>query len=378
MVGNSVRALEDHRARHVDEALDGVVERGAHDRVVERVVDLGQRVGELVEVGDAADDRRQVDDVRAARGRRRAPRRGRAGRRCGPRSSRASTAAPRAGRRRAPRRRDRASSRRTTAAPIVPAPPVTRTRLMWSAVRTRELGRIGEHLRRAEDVPRVHDQAVAPGELGDRRRASGARSRRGWSRRRRRRRPRPRPRRTASGCDVRVVDRDVGQLALEQPDELVRERVALVVGVALEGEPEHRHLAAGERALEAPLDALDEEQRHRLVHPRDGEQHARRVGALLREGEVLAQAGAGGEAGHRDAAAGVIAVDEVDDLEDVRAVLLAVHHQEVGQREVRVAQDVGPDLRQLGLHRRGLHDRRAEDARTGARRARPSPRRRRR
>jgi hypothetical protein len=41
-------------------------------------------------------------------------------------------------------------------------------------------------------------------------------------------------------------------------------------------------------------------------------------------------------------------------------VLLAVHHQQVGQREVGVADDVRPDLRQLGLDRRGLHDRRVE------------------
>ena len=41
---------------------------------------------------------------------------------------------------------------------------------------------------------------------------------------------------------------------------------------------------------------------------------------------------------------------------------LAVHHQQVGQREVRVAQDVRPDLRELGLHGRGLHDRGAEYA----------------
>ena len=40
---------------------------------------------------------------------------------------------------------------------------------------------------------------------------------------------------------VRVVHRHVGQLALEQADELVRERVALVVGVGLEGQPEHGH-----------------------------------------------------------------------------------------------------------------------------------------
>ena len=100
--------------------------------------------------------------------------------------------------------------------------------------------------------------------------------------------------------------------------------------------------------------------------------------ALLGEREVLAQAGAGGQAGLGDAAARVVAVDQVDHLEHVRAVALAVHHQQVGQREVRVAQDVRPDLRQLGLHRRGLDDRRAEDARTARPRPRPSARRRRR
>ena len=95
--------------------------------------------------------------------------------------------------------------------------------------------------------------------------------------------------------DDRVVDRDVGQLALEQPDQLVRERVALVVGVALERQPEHGDLALAQVA-EPALDALDEEQRHALVDARDGEQHAGRVRALLAEREVLAQAGAGGEA----------------------------------------------------------------------------------
>ena len=45
------------------------------------------------------------------------------------------------------------------------------------------------------------------------------------------------------------------------------------------------------------LEPLDEEQRHRLVHARDGQQHARRARALLGEGEVLAQAGARGQPG---------------------------------------------------------------------------------
>ena len=160
---------------------------------------------------------------------------------------------------------------------------------------------------------------------------------------------------------VGVADRDVGQLALEHADELVRQRVALVVGVALEGQAEHRHLAAGQ-APDAALDPLDQEQRHALVDARDGQQHAGGVRALLREREVLAQAGPGRHARHRDAAAGVVVVDQVDDLEHVGPVALAVHHQQVGQRERGVAQDVGPDLGQLRLHGRGLDDRRAEHA----------------
>ncbi len=40
--------------------------RGAIDGVVEAVVDLGERVWELVEVADAADDRGEMDHKRAA------------------------------------------------------------------------------------------------------------------------------------------------------------------------------------------------------------------------------------------------------------------------------------------------------------------------
>ena len=128
---------------------------------------------------------------------------------------------------------------------------------------------------------------------------------------------------------------------------------------ALKARPEHGDLAVRQRA-QATLDPLDQEQRHRLVHARDGEQHPGRVRALLREREVLAQARPGGQAGQGDPAAGVVAVDQVDHVEHVRRVALAVHHQQVRQREVRVAQDVRPDLRELGLHGRRLHDRRFE------------------
>ena len=60
-----LRALEHHRGGHVNEALHVELQRGADDGVVERVVDLRQRVGELVEVGDPTHDRREVDHVRA-------------------------------------------------------------------------------------------------------------------------------------------------------------------------------------------------------------------------------------------------------------------------------------------------------------------------
>src|SRR3712207_8232745 len=49
----------------------------------------------------------------------------------------------------------------------------------------------------------------------------------------------------------------------------VRERVALVVGVGLERQPEHGDLLAAQRP-EPALDALDEEARHRLVDAADG------------------------------------------------------------------------------------------------------------
>ena len=130
-------ALEHHARRHVGEALDALLDRCAEDGVVERVVGLRQRERELVEVRDPADDRGQVDDVRAAADRASRLRRRRAGRRCGSRRPRASSPAPAAGRTRGSRSRDRRSSRRTTAAPIVPAPPVTRTRLTCAARRSR-------------------------------------------------------------------------------------------------------------------------------------------------------------------------------------------------------------------------------------------------
>jgi hypothetical protein len=59
-VGKHVGALEHGRRGDEHEALDVVVERGAYDGVVQRVVDLEQAV-----VGPAGDGG-EVDDVRAA------------------------------------------------------------------------------------------------------------------------------------------------------------------------------------------------------------------------------------------------------------------------------------------------------------------------
>ena len=83
---------------------------------------------------------------------------------------------------------------------------------------------------------------VAPSAISAQRVAQ-RRTPRGWSPPRRRRRPARRRPATGRRRHVRVVDRDVGELALEQPDQLVRQRVALVVGVGLERQAEHRDLA---------------------------------------------------------------------------------------------------------------------------------------
>jgi len=58
-------ALEHHRGGNVDITLDPLVHGRPRDRAGERVVDLGEGERELVEVGDPADDRRQVDYVAA-------------------------------------------------------------------------------------------------------------------------------------------------------------------------------------------------------------------------------------------------------------------------------------------------------------------------
>ena len=61
------RVLEHHRGRYVDETLDRLLQGRPKHGVVEGVVHLEQRVRKPVEVGDAADDRREVDHVRAVR-----------------------------------------------------------------------------------------------------------------------------------------------------------------------------------------------------------------------------------------------------------------------------------------------------------------------
>jgi hypothetical protein len=123
------RTLEDHRGRDVGEALDVAVERRADDAVVQRVVHLGEGVRQLVEVADAADDRREVDDVRAPRVATRACSTSRRSPWWTSQPSRIHTGASRWSETRTSQAGS-PSRRRTTAAPIVPAPPVTRTRFM--------------------------------------------------------------------------------------------------------------------------------------------------------------------------------------------------------------------------------------------------------
>ncbi len=113
----------------------------------------------------------------------------------------------------------------------------------------RTLAGVDEHLPGAEDVPRVDEQAVrrpraamsrehlGPLELGV---VGGDDHDVGVADRL--------LERLRRGGGVRVADRDVRELPLEQPDQLRRQRIALVVGVALERQPEHRHLARGQAA----------------------------------------------------------------------------------------------------------------------------------
>ena len=154
-----------------------------------------------------------------------------------------------------------------------------------------------------------------------------------------------------------VAHRDVGELALEQPDQLWRERVTLVVGVALERQPQHGDLVGAESSPTRRLIPSTRNSGTASFTRETASSIPGRVRALLGEDEVLAQARPGRQPWHRDPSARVIVVDQVDHLEHVRAVALAVHHQQVRERERRVAEDVGPDLRELGLHGGCLHDR---------------------
>ena len=305
-------------------------------------------------------------------------RRARAGRPRGSRSPRASTSG---GARWSATRTSQSgsrSSRRTTAEPIVPAPPVTSTRAIRARARParvdgvadagaeqrRRLGGVDEHLRGAQAVPRIDEQAVVGGQRdGSSRSARGPLERRsGWWRRSPRRRPgRPRP---AAGSASAACGSQTATSASSRSSS----RISL-------GDSESRSSSVSRlkvrpstatlREARLPIRRLIPSTRNSGTPSLTRETASSMPGALralLGEGEVLAQAGAGGQPRHRDPAARVVVVDQVDHLEHVGAVALAVHHQQVGQRERRVAQDVGPDLGQLGLHRGGLDDRRAEHA----------------
>ena len=189
------------------------------DAVVEARVHLEQRERVAVEVADAADDRGEVDHVRAAGERRVRPPRGRAGRRSRPRTTRASTGARSRWSATRTSQPGSASSRRTTAAPIVPAPPVTRTRLTPCAGGARGLPAAARRRRRRPGPSRSRSRGpraarrrghlrgrmpLELGVVGGDHDGVGA-GERGLER-------------LAGDRHVRVVAGHMGQLALEQPD----------------------------------------------------------------------------------------------------------------------------------------------------------------
>ena len=172
---------------------------------------------------------------------------------------------------------------------------------------------------------------------------------------------------------------DVGQLALEQPDQLVRQRVALVVGVALEGQPEHGDAALAQRAAEP---ALDRRRRGTAARSRARARPRAacraRSSAPRRTRSPCAGTCPAVRPGSRHPAARIVAVDQLDDVEDVRAVALAVHHQQV--RAARTSRSAGCWSRSSPARPAPAWSARSarRAARTAARRARRTPRRRRR
>ena len=306
--------------------------------------------------------------MRAAARSPRAPRRGRAGRRCAPRSPRASTAAAGAGRRPAPRSRGRAAAAARPPAPIVPAPPVTRTRLTRRPHPARGSAPRSRRRRRTPAPAPKQFQGSTTRQSGRARSSDGAQRRRPAELRVVRRHDDDVGARRPPRRATRRASRTCGSWTATSASSRSSRRISLWASESrsssvsrLEGQAEHRDLAAAQRP---PSRRLMPSTRNSGTDSFTRETASSMPGACERSSEnakSLRRHVPAVRPGLRDPAAGVVAVDEVDDLEDVRAVLLAVHHQQVGQREVRVAQDVRPDLRQLGLDRRGLHDRRAED-----------------
>ena len=273
------------------------LERRPEDRVVEAVVHLEQRVRELVEVGDPADDRRQVDHVRAAAD-----------------------------------ARARASSR-SRRSPVWTSQRLAHPRGRLALVGHAHLPAPGRRSSRAHD-----GRADRAGAAGDEHAAhcdasgSDARARVREHLRRRRSRSTGRPRAVAARGSARrarpskrgVVGGDHhGVGAVERRRRAARDSARHVRVVARRRRPA-RARAAGSACSESesrtssesrlkvspstatlrsrsepPSRRLRPSTRNsgtRLVHARDGQQHAGRARALLGEREVLAQAGAGGQA----------------------------------------------------------------------------------
>ena len=153
----------------------------------------------------------------------------------------------------------------------------------------------------------------------------------------------------------RIVQVHIRAFGQEDLLQLERQRVADVVDVALERQPEDGDARAVELAA-ARAHLLDEPGGRRLVDlPGAGDQLV--VGNAAGEEEaVLVQAGAAGEAGRLQAAALVVAVDGVDDRVDLAPVLRRDHHELVADGEVDVAVHVAEELRELGAARVDRND----------------------
>ena len=186
----------------------------------------------------------------------------------------------------------RSTSRRTTAAPIVPAPPVTSTRLTRPTARSRTRA---EHARPARHVPGVDEQhAVAAGAR------AGPRTRSGWWRpprpRRRRAPPRAAPTRPATCGSWRATcasSRSSRRTSLNESESRRSSESRLKV------RPSTATLRSRSEPPSRDLSPLTRNSGTVSCTRETASSMPGRARALLGEREVLAQAGARGQARRR-------------------------------------------------------------------------------